>query len=158
MVQYTFVPAIRHPSASFVCNTSVIRQPTTSGLVEITRNSVSPYRSFRDASHTYTNPSSLSLALSPTHFHASLPPSVPALLCPCPCPSRAVFSVQPAQQIWLRMHSGSFRRKPGTASAHQARLLTQKEALVAFWSKLHPTPPSNSQQETCGPQVSLHCP
>jgi len=86
---------------SFVCNTSVIRQPSTSGLVEIMRNSVSPYRSFGDASHTYTNPPSLSLALSPTRFHASLPPSVvlcyahahalPELFSPCNLPNKSGY-------------------------------------------------------------------
>jgi hypothetical protein len=31
-------------------------------------------------------------------------------------------------------------------------LLTQKEALVAFWSKLHSTPTFQFTAETCGPE------
>jgi hypothetical protein len=79
VVRCTLYLRIQHPGAFLVRNTSVVRQPSTSGLVEIKRNSVGLYRSFRDAPHTYTEPS-LFISRSVAHMlHASLPPSV--MLC-----------------------------------------------------------------------------
>ena len=142
---------------SFVCNTSVIRQPSTSGLVEITRNSVSPLSQLSGRTAHVHKPS-LFISRPLAHMlHASLPPSV--VLC--------YAHVHALQSRFLRatcptnLVTDAFRFLQAKAWERICALSTVADSegsprCLLVQIALDPT--FQFTAETCGPKVSLHCP